>query len=447
MPNTKRPPSSGVPPAPTKRSPDPTPLLDEGRTLHAQGRLAEAFSRYQAAYAQAPQHPEVLHLLGLAYLGMGQPAIGMAFVRQAIERDPQAADFRANLATALAAASQPGEALEQLEHAHTLKPGDADLLSTLAGMHASLGHHEQAEHRYEQAIELAPEKAPWHAALARLRHARWAMPQALESAHRALTLDPAQAATLNMGLAEPSAQPAPRPPLPTDALRVSPALQPEAVQRAATERDLLVIDDFIDDPLAYRQQMLNECQQLAQRSREVNFPGVQTPPQPCTQTMQRIADALGRAVKWDSIDHGAVRLSLARDEARADVHVDNPTLENVYGGVLYLSLPEHCRGGTSFYRHRGSGWDRRPDAATMKAAGYASFLDFQKRNLPPNRKMPFAQWLERREATWEWLFEVPMRFNRLVVFRSDFFHAITELFGDDFSNGRLVQLFHFEARP
>ena len=38
-----------------------------------------------------------------------------------------------------------------------------------------------------------------------------------------------------------------------------------------------------------------------------------------------------------------------------------------------------------------------------------------------------------------------MRFNRLVVFRSDFFHAITELFGDRAENGRLVQLLHFEA--
>lgn len=423
-----------------------TALLDQGRALHAQGRLAEAFGRYQAAYAQTPQHPEVLHLLGLAYIGMGQQAIGMAFVRQAIERDPQAADFRANLATALAAAGQLDEALAQLEQAHTLKPDDTDLLATLAALHARLGRHADAERCYEQAIATTPDRAQWHAALARLRHARWAMPQALESAHRALTLDPAQAEALNMGLAEPAARPAARPPLPLDALRASPSLEPQAIARAAAERDLLVIDDFIDDPQAYRQWALGECREQAQRSREVNFPGVQTPPQPCGPIMQRIADALGRAVKWDSIDHGALRLSLASDDARADVHVDSPTLENVYGGVLYFSLPEHCRGGTSFYRHRDSGWDRRPDAPALKAAGYASFLDFQKRNLPHNRRLPFAQWLERREATWEWLFEVPMRFNRLVVFRSDYFHAITELFGDDFDNGRLVQLFHFEAK-
>ena len=58
---------------------------------------------------------------------------------------------------------------------------------------------------------------------------------------------------------------------------------------------------------------------------------------------------------------------------------------------------------------------------------------------------PFAQWLRERDEAWEWLFEVPMRFNRLIIFRSDFFHAITELFGDRPENGRLVQLLHFEA--
>ncbi len=29
-------------------------------------------------------------------------------------------------------------------------------------------------------------------------------------------------------------------------------------------------------------------------------------------------------------------------------------------GVLYLNLPEQCRGGTAFYRHRPSDQDRAP---------------------------------------------------------------------------------------
>jgi hypothetical protein len=53
--------------------------------------------------------------------------------------------------------------------------------------------------------------------------------------------------------------------------------------------------------------------------------------------------------------------------------------------------------------------------------------------------------LQERDAAWECVLEVPMRFNRLIVYRSDFFHSIGELFGDRPENVRFVQLFFFEA--
>ncbi|MBC7683199.1 MAG: hypothetical protein H7172_12785 [Ferruginibacter sp.] len=88
---------------------------------------------------------------------------------------------------------------------------------------------------------------------------------------------------------------------------------------------------------------------------------------------------------------------------------------------------------------------RRPEAAGVQEGGFASLPDFQKCHLPPNKLQPFAQWRAQHDGRWEWLFEVPMRFNRLVVFGSDYFHAVTELFGNQPDNGRLVQLFHFQA--
>ncbi len=64
--------------------------------------------------------------------------------------------------------------------------------------------------------------------------------------------------------------------------------------------------------------------------------------------------------------------------------------------------------------------------------------------MPVSQVLPFEQWRQRRNAAWDLLFEIPIRFNRLIVYRSDFFHSISELFGDSAENGRLVQLFHFE---
>jgi len=430
--------------APPGRVVDVQHLLDEGRALHAQGRLKDAFARYQSALAAAPEHPDALHLVGVAYLGLGRADFGTAFLRRAIARKPDDADFRVNLANALARQGQAAEAAAEMDRACALRPDDAEAHAGLAALRDTLEQPAEAEAAYAAALEIDPGRADWHEALARLRYRRWALPEAMASAELARALSDAVRMRLNMGFALPG--PALPRPAPAGLLNSSPLLDAAALEDACAERDLLVIDDFLPDPMAVREEALRLCEHHGTFQQGVNFPGVQTPPQPCGETMQRIASLLGRPLKWDSPDTGALRVSLAGDEARADVHVDNPTLPHIYGSVLHLTLPGHCSGGTSFYRHRGSGWARRPDAAALRAAGYASFLDFQKRNLPPNKRQPFAEWQRQRNATWELLFEVPTRFNRLVVFRSDFFHAISGLYGDSLASGRLVQLFHFESQ-
>lgn len=416
-------------------------LLDQGRALHGRGRLGEAFDCYQAAMRAAPDDAEVLHLIGVAYLGLGQPQLGLAFIRRAIARRPGAADYHVNLGIELARQGQFDEAVVELRSACALNPHDAGARAELAALLARLDRPEEAERGFESAIALDADHAGWHLALARLRYRRWAMSEAMQSAARAFELAPDAAP--NIGWVQPKAV-APRS---SAAALIEPvaAMTASERERACADRELLVIDDFLADPLLVRAEALQLCERQARLLPQVNFPGIQTPPQPCQATMQRIADLLGRPLKWDSPDHGALRISLANDEARNDVHVDSPTLPHIFGGVLHLSLPEHARGGTRFYRHRATGWDRRPDDAALRAHGDASFLAFQKRHLPGPRRLPFSEWQRQREAVWECLFEVPARFNRLVVFRSDFFHAITELFGDRPENGRLVQLFHFES--
>jgi len=427
----------------TARAVDVERALNLGRALHAQGRVQDAFAHYQAALAAAPEHPDALHLIGVAYLGLGQADFGIAFLRRAIARKPDDGDFRVNLAQALARQGQTAAAAAEMEAACALRPGDAPAHAGLAALREALGQPSAAESAYAAALEIDPKRAEWHEALARLRYRRGALPEAMASAESACALSDAVRMRLNMGFALPGS-PLPRP-SPAGLLDVSPLLDAAATERACEELDLLVIDDFLPDPMAFRETALRLCERHGSFQQGVNFPGVQTPPQPCGETMQRIASLLGKPLKWDSPDTGALRISLAQDEARADVHVDNPTLPDIYGGVLHLTLPEHSCGGTGFYRHRRSGWARRPDESALRAAGHTSFLDFQKRNLPPNKRQPFATWQREREATWELLFEVPTRFNRLVVFRSDFFHAVGSLCGDTLASGRMVQLFHFES--
>ncbi len=418
-------------------------LLREGRQLHAQGRLNEAFARYQAAVAADPQHADAQHLLGLGYVALGHMDAGLAFIRRAIAQSPNSIDFRANLATALVQLGRHGEAEQELQNACAMTPGDVELRIALAVQQARMLRFDAAIASYARAAELAPQRADVHESLARLRYQADDLAAAVSSAQQAVALAPARAARLNMGHAAAQGQPAPRADI--SVLNASTALSADDLRQACRDRDLLVIDDFLTDPMSVRAEAIALH---GQRSRELphsNFPGAQSLAQPCQPLMQRMADAIGRSIKWDSLDNGALRVSLAADKARADVHLDSPLLQDIYGAVLYLSLPEHSQGGTSFFRHRASGWDRRPTDAQLQTGGYRSLLDFQQRGLPAPRSLPFTEWQQQRETTWDWMFEVPMRFNRLIIYRSNFFHAISNLFGDHADNGRLVQLFHFET--
>ena len=183
-----------------------------------------------------------------------------------------------------------------------------------------------------------------------------------------------------------------------------------------------------------------------QRYAGQNYPGSQTAGQPCQQIMERIATALGRPIRFISPDNGSYRLSHADATARTDIHVDNETGDNFqfYAGVLYLNPPEQCQGGTTFWRHQPSGWYRRLPEAQVKAGGYASFKEFQKRWLPNSKVQKFNQLQEQRDS-WAPLLEVPMRHNRLIMYKGHYFHSLSNVFGDTRENGRLVQLFFFEV--
>lgn len=446
---------------------DADALLQRARQALAQGRPREAFAHAQQALANAPGNVSALHLMGRSCLAVGQAPLGLGMLQAAAKAQPGNLVYRIDLGRALAADGKLAEAADLLASAASATT-DADVSRDLGAVLHRLGRAEEAEAAYQRAAELAPLRADLHEALARLRYARNALDLARQSFGQALALDPKLADRLAIGHAragcpvpsgtgeaDPTRRPPPRPVPAWQALaddtREAPAAQdrpladPTALQAACEARSLIVIDDLVADPLAYRERALRLPYPHAAGPAGINYPGRQTAAQPCGAIMQRIADALGRDIKWDSPDHGAFRLSPADASARNDIHVDSASRDEIYAGVLYLSLPEHCRGGTVFWRHRATGWERRPRPDQLAAAGYASFGQFERRWMPVDRLQPFGDLERRREVDWERVLTVPMRFNRLVVYRSDFFHSIDRLFGDRPENSRFVQLFFFEA--
>ncbi len=193
---------------------------------------------------------------------------------------------------------------------------------------------------------------------------------------------------------------------------------------------LIVVDDFLPEAQRLREAALR----LTYPDQEGAFPG--------RNSLERleidglpeyISQLTGERLKPMSPpgSYAKFRITLAADVGRGRVHVD----PGYWSGILYLSRPEDCRGGTDFFRHRRTGTDRRPmTAEEVEALGYASFEEAH------------ADIIERDgmdESAWETTMTVPMRFNRLVLLRPWLWHTAGRGFGDGLDNGRLVYLMFF----
>lgn len=132
-------------------------------------------------------------------------------------------------------------------------------------------------------------------------------------------------------------------------------------------------------------------------------------------------------------------LALASDEAlrRTRVHADR----RAWMALVYLTAPEHCRGGTGWYRHRSTG-------ATCESAVFLESSFGHLAGRPRSELVEAMLSLSCDLAQWVEVQRVGMAFNRCVIFRADQFHAVLETFGDCPENGRLTQVFEFdEAWP
>ena len=422
-------------------------LLDQARALQQRGASASALPLLWQAIAAEPAHADAQHLCGQVLVDLGQAALGLQHLQRSVALAPQRADWRINLARLQLALGQPAEARTQLQAAVAAQPGHATALFQLGGVCEALGDAAAAALAFLAAAQADPGHALAHAGAAGQLYALGRLPEALASQQQALALQPGLRADGLMGFARAEG---PGPDLPERAAqsamlcRAGPgAATPALLQQALADNELLVADDFLPDPLAWRAHALVLPFLDASAHRHGNFPGMQTLGGHASADMlQRICNLLGRDLKWHWPGHGAFRLSPAGSLARSDIHVDHGDSRVAYAGVLYLSLPQCCSGGTSFWRHRETGWSRSPSKAQLAASRWASFTAFMQAQASGDSQ-GFDQ-LQQGRSQWDLLAEVPMRFNRLIVYRSDCFHGISQVFGSGPADARLTQLFFFE---
>jgi len=195
---------------------------------------------------------------------------------------------------------------------------------------------------------------------------------------------------------------------------------------------MIIVDDFLDNVQALREASLR----LTYPSLQGMFPGRNSVERIDIEGLaQQVSRLVGEPLEAmpPPQSHGKTRITLASDKGKAKVHVDPAH----WSGILYLSRPQDCRGGTEFFRHRATGTDRAPyddrEAATL---GY------------PSAKQMVDEILKADgtdDSKWEMTQRVPMRFNRLLLLRPWLWHTAGETFGDTLENGRLVYLMFFAS--
>jgi predicted O-linked N-acetylglucosamine transferase (SPINDLY family) len=160
--------------------------FDRAFRLHQQGKLREAFMRYDAIIKADPQHAAALHYSGVVLLQSGKHAEAIARIRASIGVDPASPDAWSNLAMALQAVDRGEAAVNALKEAARLAPEGAEIWNNLAAAQFGLQQFADAEQSARRAVAAAPASAPaWHN-LALALVARGAVIEALDAATRAV---------------------------------------------------------------------------------------------------------------------------------------------------------------------------------------------------------------------------------------------------------------------
>jgi hypothetical protein len=187
----------------------------------------------------------------------------------------------------------------------------------------------------------------------------------------------------------------------------------------------IIIDNFYNNPYETREYALQQ-----EFGVQGNYPGMRTESefnQSVYDVIQNaVYNASGNITRWDKDQYtGSFQYTTSRD--RSWIHADQTT---TWAGVCYLTPNAPLSSGTGLFRHIPTGLESAP---RNEDGGY-NFELLNRINL------------DSQDMTkWEMTDRLANKFNRLVLYRGDFFHMSLDYFGQDKYDGRLFQTFFFDT--
>ena len=191
------------------------------------------------------------------------------------------------------------------------------------------------------------------------------------------------------------------------------------------EVSTIIIDNFYIDPYETRDYALS-----LEFDVQGNYPGNRTKSifnQSVYDVIQNaVFNAGGNITRWDIDQYtGSFQYTTAKD--RSWIHADQTT---TWAGVCYLTPNAPLSAGTGLFRHKETGLESAP----RKSDGTYDYDLLNKVNM------------DSQDMTkWEMTDRLANKFNRLVLYRGDFFHMSLDYFGQNKYDGRLFQTFFFDT--
>ena len=170
--------------------------IKNAMTHHRQGQLAQARAMYSDILAMQPEHPQVIHLMGVLALQNKDYGEAIDQIEHAIQLQPQEASYHLNLGVAYKACQHYDASLTCFERAIALAPQLAAAHFNHAVVLHALNRLEEAIASYERAIALEPTQVEYHANLGSSLQVSNRLDAAIHSYDQALALNPHHASTL-----------------------------------------------------------------------------------------------------------------------------------------------------------------------------------------------------------------------------------------------------------
>lgn len=188
---------------PTSGSPDIQQVLGLASQHYNAGRLPEAEVLYQQILQADPDHPMVLHTLGVIAHRAGKNDIAVDRITRALAIKPDFAMAHNSLGSALKELGRFDEAVDHYRKALDLKPNIAEVHYNLGNAQKELGRLDEAVDHYRKAVAIKPNFVLAHINLGNMFLDLRRLDEAVDHYRKALDIKPNFAeAHYNLGKAQ-----------------------------------------------------------------------------------------------------------------------------------------------------------------------------------------------------------------------------------------------------